>query len=492
MLRRPPGPSWLALLAIACTDPTDDPIVDASVPPDAAADVAAGDGPPAAPFTIVVLPDTQFYAQAYPEIFKAQTDWILAHREDQRIAFVLHEGDIVNFDFDEQWAVAAQNLHTLDGKVPYVLAAGNHDLSWKGGRLGRDADLMNHYFPASALAALPWPTGTFEPGKIESHYQVLEAGGGRWLVLSLEYGPRDAVVEWADQVLTQYADLPAIVLTHAYLSDIFGRYNRTNKQPFWPCGDRMDLGGCNDGEDLWRKALSRHDNVMFVFSGHVLHPGAGRLTSDHPSGRRTHQMLANYQTCADVPCKNPVTGKMTQGGDGFLRLVRIDPAARTATVETYSPYLDEWKTDDAHKFVLPLDPQPFAPLAAAPLPRARAPLSRPQPSCDGVQVILEGVEAIGTATSARRVRACLDGACESFTIEPDSLRCLPGRAQSRVSCANDEGMLRLFFFERLSARQRITVSAEDGQGQRIFAAERMITARRDGRCWTAVQPLRGP
>ena len=492
MLRRPPGLLLLAALLPACTDPADEPVVDAAPGPDATAEVGAvADAGTAGPFTIVVLPDTQFYAQAFPEIFKAQTDWILAHREDQRIAFVLHEGDIVNFDFDEQWAVAAQSLHTLDGKVPYVLATGNHDLSWKGGRLSRDADLLNHFFPASALAALPWPTGTFEPGRMESHYQVLDAFGSRWLVLSLEYGPRDAVVEWADEVLTRYADLPAIVLTHAFLSDIHGRYNRTDKQPFWPCHDRMDLGGCNDGEELWQKTLSRHDNVVFVFSGHVLHPGVGRLTSEHPSGRHTHQMLANFQTCADLPCPIPGTNRLTKGGDGFLRLVRVDPAARTATVETFSPSENQWKYDDAHRFTLFLDAQPGAPLAAlAPRPRPR-PLSVAEPRrCDGVQVILQGVEATGTASSARRVRACLGGACETFLVDPTALTCRPVRAQARISCANDEGLLRLFFFDGLSAQQRVTVTAEDARGQRLFAADRMVTARRAGRCWTAVQPLR--
>src|SRR5205814_2933662 len=155
---------WLLLACLpACTDqePAMPVAPDAAPAPDAGADLPVSiDGPAAAPFTIVVLPDTQFYAQAYPDIFKAQTDWILAHREDQQIAFVLHEGDIVNFDLDVQWAVASASLHALDGKVPYVLAVGNHDLSWKQGRLGRDADLLNKYFPASALATLPWPTGT--------------------------------------------------------------------------------------------------------------------------------------------------------------------------------------------------------------------------------------------------------------------------------------------------------------------------------------------
>jgi Calcineurin-like phosphoesterase len=467
---------WPLLLAAACTDEAPDAAPGATAPP--------------GPFTIVVLPDTQFYAQAYPEIFKAQVDWILGHREDERIAFVLHEGDIVNHDREEQWQVASASLHALDGKVPYVLAVGNHDLGWKEGRLVRDADLFNQHFPATDLAARPWPTGTFAPGRMENHYQVLDAAGARWLVLALEYGPRDAVVAWADEVLGRHADLPAIVLTHAYLSDIFGRYNRTNQQPFWPCRDLMDQDGCNDGEDLWQKLISRHDNVVFVFSGHVLHPGVGRLTSDHPSGRRTHQMLANYQTCGGLPCVNPQTGLETKGGDGFLRLVRVDPILRRALVESYSPYTDTQLTDDRQRFVLDLDGPPRAAGAAlAPL-RPPAVVAPPRPrGCDGLHVVLEGVEATGTPASARRVRACLDGACERFTIDPTTLACRPARPQSRISCVNEEGRLRLFFFAGLSARQKVAVSADDATGRAAYAVERMVPAHRAGGCWSALATL---
>src|SRR5207249_2445633 len=83
-----------------------------------------------------------------------------------------------------------------------------------------------------------------------------------------------------------------------------------------------------------------------------------------------------------------------------------------------------------------------------------------------VHLILTGVQAIGTPTSARRLRACLNGACERFDIDETSLACLPARAGGRISCVNDEGMLRLFFFDGLSARQRVSVTVEDARGAR--------------------------
>jgi hypothetical protein len=35
--------------------------------------------------------------------------------------------------------------------------------------------------------------------------------------------------------------------------------------------------------------------------------------------------------------------------------VRVNPAAHTLTVATYSPYVDRSLTDDANQFTLPLD-----------------------------------------------------------------------------------------------------------------------------------------
>ncbi len=59
-------------------------------------------GPDRKPFTLVVLPDTQHYAdrgaatgQEIPDLFTNQTRWIVDNREEENIVFVLHAGDIV-------------------------------------------------------------------------------------------------------------------------------------------------------------------------------------------------------------------------------------------------------------------------------------------------------------------------------------------------------------------------------------------------------------
>jgi len=46
-------------------------------------------------FSIVLLPDTQFYSELHPLIFEQQTKWIVDNRAKWNIQAVLGEGDIV-------------------------------------------------------------------------------------------------------------------------------------------------------------------------------------------------------------------------------------------------------------------------------------------------------------------------------------------------------------------------------------------------------------
>jgi hypothetical protein len=314
-------------------------------------------------YAIVVLPDTQYYASSWPDIFAAQTRWIVDNKATQRIAFVLHAGDIVDWDVPAQWEPASKSLHALDGQVPYVLTAGNHDYGNLADRMG----LFNTYFPPSHFEQFPWFGGTFEPGHAENSFSVIGDGPTRWLVIALEFGPRDAALDWANTVLARFRDTPAIIVTHAYLQHRSLRYDHSRPGPerFNPHDYIMmgqPGGDINDGEEMWRKVVAPNSNVKLVFSGHDVDPAeqlppgtTGRLTSTRPDGTQVHQILANYQTCLASPCRTDANGASAKGGNGFLRIVRVNPAAHTLTVATYSPYVDQSLTDDANQFTLSLE-----------------------------------------------------------------------------------------------------------------------------------------
>ena len=275
-------------------------------------------------YAIVVLPDTQYYAASWPDIFLAQTRWLVENRDAERIAFVLHTGDIVDSDTPAQWEVASRSLHALDGQLPYVIAAGNHDYSNLADRMG----MGNIYFPPSGFAQFPWFGGTFEPGHIENSFSLISAGSTRWLVISLEFGPRDEVLAWADSVLKLFRDRPAIVITHAFLYHDGTRYDHTGfyVQNFNP-HDYVMMGQpgttINDGEEMWQKLIEPNGNVKLVFSGHDvsgndLPPGtAGHLTSTRADGSVVHQILANYQTCTAAALRHLRPGEQRLRRGGF-------------------------------------------------------------------------------------------------------------------------------------------------------------------------------
>lgn len=303
-------------------------------------------------YSFVVLPDTQYYASSWPEVFAAQTQWIVENRDVKRIAFVLHTGDIVDRDVPEQWSAAADAMHVLDGRVPYVITSGNHDYGSIADRMG----MGNTYFPPSKFAEQPWFGGTFEPDHIENSFSVLDVPGGRWLVIALEFGPRDEVLEWANVVLRAYADTPAIVVTHAYLYRDGTRYDHAGApdQAYNPHHYVM-MGQpdttINDGAEMWTKLIEPNPNVRFVFSGHDVNgegtpPGtAARLVSTRADGTVVHEILANYETCVFAPCAE------VHGGGGYLRLVRVRKDD-VVELETYSPYRDRSLEEDANRFVL--------------------------------------------------------------------------------------------------------------------------------------------
>jgi hypothetical protein len=303
-------------------------------------------GKPPRMATMVVLPDTQYYASTYPSVFTGQADFIVSKKDELNIAAVLHVGDLVDSDVPEQWTVANSAMRELDTIVPYVVVPGNHDY----GSAGRKSMINNYFAPAS----MPWVTGTMTPGQIENNYALVDIGPQKWLVLGLEFGPRDAVLVWANQVLKdpRYVNYPVIIVTHAYLHSDGSRYDikvggtdsaKSNYQLYNPQSYGYTAAeGINDGEELWQKLILPNSNVRLVFCGHMT--GWARLTSVRPDGTRVHQILSDYQW---------LEGK--NFGFGYLRVVQLDYDAKKIHVRTFSPFLNAPLEDDPNQFTLDLN-----------------------------------------------------------------------------------------------------------------------------------------
>src|SRR6185503_8725998 len=124
--------------------------------------------------------------------------------------------------------------------------------------------------------------------------------GNKYLILALEWAPRDHAVEWANSIVERHTDHRVILLTHAYMYYDETRYDwKTNgeKQTWNPhaYANAKLPGGANDGQELWDKLVKRHPGFVLTLNGHVLNDGTGRMTSRGDHGNVVHQLLANYQ-----------------------------------------------------------------------------------------------------------------------------------------------------------------------------------------------------
>jgi len=299
-----------------------------------------------APFTVIVLPDTQIYAAAYPKHFIAQTRWIRENRQKLNIVFVAHVGDITNAATEREWKVADEAFKLLDGVVPVGLSVGNHDFDKLSVRK-RNTVGFNRYFGVKRYEKHAWYAGHMGNDN-DNSFQRFEAGGMKFLVINLEFGPPDDVIAWANEVVAKHPDRRVLVNTHCYMytdDTRVGPEDRYNPH-------RYDAKA-NDGEDLWKKFVSKHPNIHFVVSGHILGDGLGRLTSEGEKGNKVHQVLVNYQM-------------RRQGGQGYLRVMRFDPRLNKVTCRSYSPVLDRYKTDVQNEYTVDYDMN--VPVAGQPKP----------------------------------------------------------------------------------------------------------------------------
>ncbi len=295
-------------------------------------------------FTIVALPDTQYYSENTggnrASIFSAQTDWIVAEKDQLNIAAVLHLGDITEHGDNpstarNEWTNASNAMYRLENPtttllsdgLPYVLAVGNHDQTPIGDANGTTTN-FNTYFGVhpttnvNHFAGKAYYGGTSIPSSADNNFILFTAGGIDFIVISLEYDTTQDVddLEWADALLKAHPNRRGIVITHYLVGG-------GNPASFSPQGSAI------------YQALKDNPNLVLMHGGHIHNEGR---REDKFEGRTVHSILADYQ------------GR-PNGGDGWLRIMKFRPSLNRIDVQTYSPTLDQYETDSNSQFSLNMD-----------------------------------------------------------------------------------------------------------------------------------------
>ncbi len=268
-------------------------------------------------FSIIVLPDTQYYSDSHSWIFENQTKWIIENIESMNIVFVTHLGDIVDHWWSiEEWDVANTSMSMLDDNVPFGVLPGNHD----GAENRNDLANYNTYFGFDRFSNESWYGGAYQ--NINSNnYQFFSAGEDDFLIFHLQYNPSDEVLSWASGVIDKYPRRRVIVSTHDFVHG-FNYYSNS----------RSDIG-----DNMWDKLVKPHaDQIFLVLSGH--YTNEDRITSLE-DGYFVHQLLSDYQ------------GR-PEGGNGWLRIIEFSTINDEISIKTYSPYLNQYETDSNSQFIL--------------------------------------------------------------------------------------------------------------------------------------------
>jgi hypothetical protein len=301
-------------------------------------------------FTIVVLPDTQCYTSlgsplepetcggvGNMEMFHAQTDWVARNKGSQNIRAVIGVGDIVQCGTDQlQWERADAAYDRLDPTgIPYLPVAGNLDYdSACGDDLVGSRPLANHsrFFGPERFAQYTWYGGrTLTGGSNDNFFVTFESGSHRFLILAIEFFPRDVALTWAQEVLDAHPDRLVIITTHSFLTDRGTRVNDAD-----PEGPRKyGLIADNNAEEMWEKFIRKSKNIVAVVNGHT--GGTAHRVDPADDGHLVAQMLANYQH---------------SGGQGYLRLLKFVPAKHEIEVRTYSPYRDRFRDEADDQFTV--------------------------------------------------------------------------------------------------------------------------------------------
>ncbi|MBR4749746.1 MAG: metallophosphoesterase [Abditibacteriota bacterium] len=202
-------------------------------------------------WSIAFLGDTQVVNDEYPEKFHLLMDCILAKKDEYNVKYVMGLGDITNRNLPREWELAAEQYNRLNGVIPWGVVIGNHDGSRE----------YNAAFDTPAYRASC--DGFYEEDKIDNSYRFLTVGKNKYIIFTLEYGPRDEVMEWAGRLIDEHPECKAIVTTHNYLYRDGTTMDEKDSYPPTICGGRP-----NNGDHMWEKFVRKHRTIQLVICGH--------------------------------------------------------------------------------------------------------------------------------------------------------------------------------------------------------------------------------
>lgn len=276
-------------------------------------------------YSFAVVGDTQVLCQKYPDKMEAIYDWILENKDERKIAHVFGLGDITEgmwdvSNTDWEWNSAKSYITRLDGVIPYSLVRGNHD----------QIDYFERYFANDIY--MDQFDGFMDGDDISNSYKLFTVGETDYMLVTLDYGASDEVLEWANKLIAEHPERKVIITTHAYLyrDGTTLSTGDTALPSDHSDADSSPMKIYNDGQQIWDKLISQHPNILLVLSGHDPCDNVVTTQSVGAHGNIVTQMLIDPQGMdADM------------GGTGMLCMLYFSADGSKMEVEWFSTVKDQ-------------------------------------------------------------------------------------------------------------------------------------------------------
>lgn len=363
---------------------------------------------PTSSFSVMVLPDTQFYSRyasqkmgmlyqklyadidpRYNNPFKAQTQWIASNAQQLKTAFTMHLGDVVDQSWyysseksapwsaftdlvgngqiaansvQKEWELASQAMQVLEqAKCPYSICAGNHDV----GAIGSDMQ----WGPDWGVGVTGFDNtdgyqdgGSHRVNLFEPYLQVFPTARAQQ---QSTFGGRHSS-GFHEYHVFQAEGNRFLVLSMSWRAsdDAIAWANQViQKNPTLPVIliNHQLMGIGQDGVTaadtaysnyMWDRLIKNNDQIFMAVNGH--YHGSCTVTKKNAFGHDVFLMVVDYQMAY-------------MGGNGLMRMYEFDLTHKKIVASSFSPWVPvkpqaelnnfdwAWLTDANQGFTLDID-----------------------------------------------------------------------------------------------------------------------------------------
>lgn len=272
-------------------------------------------------FSIVIIPDTQVTIQDWPEDGYKAADWIKANTTRLNIAAVVGVGDITEWPRWADWLRGVE-MYSRMGDVVKAPVDGNHDFDHWSDQTdqvlqGRGDRSLSNYHKAFPVSSLRNVVAAYPEGQSGNMAQTFEAAGIKFLIVSLNYIPQPAELQFLERTIAAYPDRKVIINTHDYM-------NHTDRSP--------------SGDRIWA-IIRRYPNVVMTMNGHY-YPTAGHRVDAADDGHDIYQFMIDYQNYNN---REP---------NSYIQILTFDTSELSITGQTFSPAFEKHMTGEDNEFEL--------------------------------------------------------------------------------------------------------------------------------------------